>query len=156
MAAVCFCSWICFLWFFDNFCLKLLLFFVFESFWYINVKNKKYIFFMHFTIIIFRFTNIIFFGYLYSQSINTKLADVITNENNLLEELSSVSLSVIILQMDLLMDKVRQKKLHLLYVVGTFIVEYNISPTGKPYVIPSMIFLFYRWNRQTNCLLFHQ
>jgi sulfur relay (sulfurtransferase) DsrC/TusE family protein len=99
---------------------------------------------MHFTTIIFRFTDIIFFGYLYSQSIDTKLADVITDENNLLEELSSMSLSVIILQIDLLMDKVRQKKLHLLYFVGTFIVEYNISPTRKPYVIPSMIFLFYR------------
>ena len=37
---------------------------------------------MHFTTIVFRFTDIIFFGYLYSQSTDTKLADVITDGNN--------------------------------------------------------------------------
>jgi hypothetical protein len=37
---------------------------------------------MHFTTIVFRFTDIIFFKYLYSQSIDTKLADVITDGNN--------------------------------------------------------------------------
>jgi len=36
---------------------------------------------MHFTTIVFRFTDIIFFGYLYSQSTDTKLADVITDGN---------------------------------------------------------------------------
>jgi hypothetical protein len=37
---------------------------------------------MHFTTIVFRFTDIIFFGYLYSQFTDTKLADMITDENN--------------------------------------------------------------------------
>jgi hypothetical protein len=52
------------------------------------------------------------YQYLYSQFVSMKLANVITNGNNLLEKLSSMiyGLSVINLQMNLLTEKARKKK----------------------------------------------
>jgi len=95
-----------------------------------------------------------------TQSVSIKLVDVIINRNNLSKKLSSMIFgmlmgpSVIILQMDLLTNKTCQKKLYLLHFVGASIVEYNISPIKKLYVISSMIFLHllvnFICNRQIN------
>jgi hypothetical protein len=37
-------------------------------------------------------------------------------------------------------QSVQKKKVYLLHFIGTSIVEYNISPIEKPYVIPFVIF----------------
>jgi hypothetical protein len=64
----------------------------------------------------FRFIDRIFYRYLYSQSVGTKLTSRLMNRNNQSKKLSlvifgmSVSSLVIILQIDLLTDKVRKKK----------------------------------------------
>jgi hypothetical protein len=48
-------------------------------------------------------------------------------------------MSVIVLPMDLLTEKERQKS-YLLHSIGISIDEYNISLTEKPYVFQSVIF----------------
>jgi hypothetical protein len=86
----------------------------------------------------FRFIDRIFYRYLYSQSVGTKLTSGLMDRNNQSKKLSlvifdmSVSSLVIILQIDLLTDKVRKKKkLYSLHSINISIVEYNISPIEK-------------------------
>ena len=64
-----------------------------------------------------------------------KFINELTDKNNQLEKLSLVncgtlvSTLVIILQVDLLTEKVHQKNFHPFYYIDIFITKYNISPT---------------------------
>jgi len=75
----------------------------------------------------------------------------------------SLSSLIIILQINLLTNKARQKRIYLLHFIDISVIEYNISSTEKMYVIPlviffhSLVFLLVNlmYSRQTDRLIFH-
>jgi len=99
---------------------------------------------------IFRFIDEVFFRYLYSRFISMKLINRFIDRNNLSKKLLSVicdisvSPSVILLQMDVMTDKARKKKIYSLHSIGISIAKYNISLIEKLYIISSVIFFVRR------------
>ena len=92
------------------------------------------------------FTNENLCRYLHQQFIGMYVTDGLTDKNSPSKKISSViyDMSVIIISIDLQMDEAR-KKIYLFYFVDISTGKFNISPTGKQHVMPSMLLFFRRY-----------